>query len=123
VTAQWLKDRQADWARAANLRTCPHCRTTVLAGLDADSAALPIRCDPTPLTLMGEAVALLQGRTTYDLLAVKTGRELYERTAYSIKKPRRYQVFATHKCDNSLAAFIQQPAEPEAEADNDRPQF
>jgi hypothetical protein len=123
VTAQWLKDRQADWARAANLRTCPACHTTVLAGLDADAAALPIRCDPTPLDALGEAVALLQGRTTYDLIETKTGRELYERSAHTIKKPRRYQVFATHKCAESLAAFIQQPAEQKAEADHDRPQF
>lgn len=114
MTASWLQARRAEWARAANLKPCPLCRATVLAGLDGDAAALPIRCDPTPLTQMGEAVALLQGRTTYDLLPAKTGRELHERTTHFINKPRRYLVFAAHKCNNPLTAFMQH-AEPETE--------
>lgn len=124
MTAQWLKDRQAAWARSANLKPCPLCRATVLAGLDADNAACPIRCDPTPLTEMGEAVALLQGRTTYDLLPAKTGKELHERNAYFIAKARRYSVFATHKCNNPLIAFIQPaPQKAEVHHDHDRPPF
>lgn len=124
MTAAWLQARRAEWARAANLKPCPSCRATVLAGLDADMAALPVRCDPTPLTEMGEAVALLQGRTTYDLLPTKTGRELHERTPHFISKPRRYSVFATHKCHSPLIAFMQH-AEQEAEVTNehDRPPF
>lgn len=118
MTASWLQARRAEWARAANLKPCPLCRATVLAGLDADHAAMPVRCDPTPLTEMGEAVALLQGRVTYDLLPTKTGRELHERTPHFISKPRRYPVFATHKCNNSLIAFIQH-AEQKATVHND----
>lgn len=125
MTAAWLQARRAEWARAANLRACPLCRGPVLAGLDADTAARPVRCDPTPLTEMGEAVALLQGRQTYDLLPTKTGRELHERSPYFIEKPRRYQVFATHKCNSPLIAFIEIPAEPRTEVhhEDDRPPF
>jgi hypothetical protein len=124
VTAAWLQARRAEWARAANLKPCPACRATVLAGLDADNAACPVRCDPTPLTEMGEAVALLQGRATYDLLPTKTGRELHQRTPHFINKARRYQVFATHKCNSPLIAFIQH-AEPNTEVtrNDDTPPF
>ena len=121
MTASWLLARRAEWARAATLRPCRTCRGTVLAGLDSDSAGIPVYCDPTPLSEMGEAVALLQGRITYDLLPSKTGRELHQRTPHFIAKPRRYSVFATHKCHNSLMAFIQ-PAESKTEAHHDHNQ-
>ncbi|GGS88348.1 hypothetical protein ACFFV7_51060 [Nonomuraea spiralis] len=123
MTAAWLQARRAEWARAANLKPCPSCKATVLAGLDADHTAMPVRCDPTPLTEMGEAVALLQDRTTYDLLPTKTGRELHERTPHFISKPRRYQVFATHKCNNPLIAFIQHTEQKATVHNDDRPPF
>lgn len=123
MTAQWLLDRRAEWARCANLRTCPRCQATVLAGLDADAAAIPVRLDPTALTEIGEAVALLQGRATYDLVTVKAGREIHERTAHHINKPRRYSIFATHKCGQSLLAYISPPDQKAEVRNDDRPPF
>ncbi len=123
MTAQWLKDRRAEWARAANLRPCPTCRATVLAGLDADTAAIPTRCDPTPLTEMGEAVALLQDRTTYDLIKTKTGKELHRRNPHHITQPRRFPIFATHKCNNPLTAFIEIPPQKAEVHNDDQPPF
>ena len=47
----------------------PHrpCGLVVLAGLDSDRAALDVWCDLGELTLHGEAMALLEGRRTYEL--------------------------------------------------------
>lgn len=93
--------------RSARLRTCPHCRAPILAGLDAPTAALPVRADPTPLTLLGETVALLNRRSTYDLLDAGGRKELNWRDAFAIEGARRYPVLAEHACGVSLAAFAE----------------
>lgn len=53
--------------RAVSAAVCPTCKTRVLTGLDDDRCAGPATADPTPLDATGEALALLAGRSTYDL--------------------------------------------------------
>lgn len=46
---------------------CRGCKTPILTGLDSDECALQARVDATPLTAIGEALALLAGRQTFTL--------------------------------------------------------
>lgn len=54
-------------ARAARAGYCRSCGAVIVRGLDADRAALTAVCDPEPLNLLGEFLALSAGRPTYDL--------------------------------------------------------
>lgn len=58
--AQWL----ADQTRHIQAERCRQCRADTLRGLDDMWAAGPIEVDPTPLSALGEALALLAGRRT-----------------------------------------------------------
>lgn len=86
--------------RAARIRTCPTCRATTVAGLDADVASLPAICDPRPLTRQGEAIALITGRATYALGNWRNRLELNHRTSFHIRGARQTDVdiLATHVC-------------------------
>lgn len=111
MIATWLQRHLEDrglWdtdgvGRAARARRCRTCRSYVLAGLDADRCALPVAVDPDPLSRLGEAAALIAGRTTYSL-RFRSGRlELDDRSQYEIRgdagreAPRR-DVLAGHVC-------------------------
>lgn len=85
--------------RAARPRRCPTCRATTITGLDADLASLPAIVDPTPLSPLGEALALIAGRITYALDTRGQRFELDHRTSFHIKGGRRdVDVLATHIC-------------------------
>lgn len=104
----WLKRRQTgDTSRAATLRLCPTCKRPVLTGLDADHLALKATCDPTPLTALGEAVALITGRRTYTLTPGKDRKELDYRDEWRIANPTKNPILASHQCRPTvnLAAF------------------
>lgn len=65
-------------------RTTPkfaHCRECDAMVLYSWSEGLELRCDITPVSQVGEAVSLIEGRTTYMLV----GKQLYRRTAHLIK--------------------------------------
>lgn len=53
--------------RAARMSLCPKCRQGVMRGIDADWCGMARDCDPTPLTPLDEAVALLARRNTFSL--------------------------------------------------------
>lgn len=58
--------------RPLKRRRCRSCNRYVLVGLDSDHCAVNATVDPKPLTSLGEALALLTGRNTYDLQAIPT---------------------------------------------------
>ncbi|MBA9003752.1 hypothetical protein [Thermomonospora cellulosilytica] len=117
----WLqRTRAGDTSRAATLRLCRKCRAPVIVGLDADRAARTAYCDPTPLTELGEAVAVMQNRRTYDLMSGPSRKELSPREADHIRKPRLYPVLAEHKCGAPLAAFAV-PAPARQDIDDEPP--
>lgn len=66
LIAQGILDENGIGRRAV-VRTCPTCKATTITGLDDDTAALTARVDPHPLTPLGEALALIDGRPTYRL--------------------------------------------------------
>jgi hypothetical protein len=113
----WLKRARDDGTahRAVTLRLCPRCRAPVLTGLDAEWCAISTQCDPTPLTPLGEAVALLSGRQTYTLTPGRNRKELDYRDEWRIAKPTKNPVLAEHKCGAlNLSAFAAPPPERKA---------
>ena len=93
---------EAGLSRRARPRPCPRCGAWTIAGVDADILALEAHCDPTPLTPLGEALALATGRRTVELIHTRGRYELEQRWADHIAgRPagagRRYDVLAEHR--------------------------
>lgn len=83
--------------RKAQLRTCSTCRALVIVGLDTNRCAIRAVADPTALDQVGELLALLAGRHTYELW----GRELEHRNQFTIRAGIRKPVISEHQCGNS----------------------
>jgi hypothetical protein len=83
--------------RAASGASCRGCGAQVLQGLDDDTCALPAAVDPQPISVLGEAAAVLAGRDTYDLWG-RARVELDYRDAVRIAWPRAWPVLAAHTC-------------------------
>lgn len=89
--------------RRARPRRCPTCQTIVIVGLNDDQCAFEIHADPQPLSALGEALALLEGRMTV-ALAHEGGRwVLHRRDDFQIRgRPAgttpRWDVLRTHTC-------------------------
>jgi len=87
---------------------CHRCGHKVWIGVDNDIAAFEATVDTTPLTVIGEALAVIDGRTTYavDGPSRKAARRIWRRAAHRIGKPD--PVFATlhaaHDCDKPIPA-------------------
>lgn len=119
-------------ARRARARLCPKCGDPIMVGLDADVAAYPAKCDPTPLNALGEVQALMTGRATWHLNYIGGRYEINYRYAEHIKahpagSDPRVEVLAEHKCGmatpvNLRGAYMDTPHTRKAN-DNDEPPF
>lgn len=90
-------------SRKARVRTCERCGRVALVGLDADVCAFEVAADPLPLSRLGEALALVEGRRTFALVRTHRGYELDARDASAILgRPagatKRQDVLAEHRC-------------------------
>lgn len=109
----WLRDHliasghltETGLARRARLMRCPEpdCRDQVLAGLDDDRCALEARTDATPLSALGEALAVVEGRPTYSLRREGPGWVLDRRDHHRIAwapagSQPRHDVVRQHRC-------------------------
>jgi hypothetical protein len=93
--------------RKARIHACPKCGRAVLKGLTEEPCSILATCDPTPLSNLGEAMAVLDDRMTFDL-AYRGGRlELDDRDDFHIKgsppeSPDSWRahsdVLAAHRC-------------------------
>lgn len=97
---QWNTDGKS---RLARLATCPGCRHPILAGLDADRAAMPATCDPHEIDANGELLALALNIPTYRLAVAfsatgKRGWNLDRRTKFDIECPQDTAIVAAHRC-------------------------
>jgi hypothetical protein len=93
-------------SRRVKARTCRHCHTPILTGLDASLAAMPARTQPHPVSPLGEALALAAGAPTYDLIPAAHRYELEYRDDGRIAAARRWPVVAAHRC------WVQWPEDP-----------
>lgn len=89
-------------SRAVRARQCRKCHKLVLTALDSDMCAGVAIVDPTPLSPLGEAAALILGRRTYFLWPRLDRLELDLRYDGAIAgRPAgagRYDVVGTHEC-------------------------
>jgi len=79
---------------APKLINCRDCGRPLLA---VTVGGLDRHVDPAPLTELGELVALLAGRTTYDLSGPMADH-LIRRNVHRIAAERSRPVIATHAC-------------------------
>lgn len=84
-------------SRKAHLTHCK-CGARVWRGLDDDRCALRVTCDMLPVGHLGEAVALLQGRATFNLWADSARCEIQRRSRWHISAPKGTPVIVEHKC-------------------------
>lgn len=91
--------------RAAAARLC-RCGARILAALDDDVAALPVRADPAPLDAAGELAALMQGRATFRLQHNNGKWELDRRSVFDIQQQpaEETHVLPEHKCGRPIPA-------------------
>jgi hypothetical protein len=95
--------------RSVRARTCK-CGAAILAGLNRDWLAIDTTLDAQPVDNLGEALALMQGRSTYDLRPLTgygaTGRQMQIRNATRISQPRQHPVHAEHRCGQPLPPAV-----------------
>ena len=106
----WLADHLENTGRRGRdgigRRAYPHhcraCGQLVLTGLDNDLCAGVAHADPTPLAPLGEALALIDGRTTYALTRGPGRIELTLRDPWQITGTPAgtagFDVVAAHTC-------------------------
>jgi hypothetical protein len=80
LEAMGLMDPDTGATRRARSRLCEQCRRPIMRGIDADWGGRSVDCDPTPVSQLGETLALIDGRRTYELryLGTGTGAQRYE---------------------------------------------
>lgn len=109
--------------RRSEVALCPRCRAVILAGLDADIAALGVHVAPERLTAWGEAMVLSLGLRTFEMA---TDRRLYARERHGQIRARqasaRIAVHAEHTCGMRIPAQWAFPGELRKEA-LDEPTF
>jgi len=107
IPAWILRERRGEAFRSACLQRCTKCRAPILYGLDADLCALSVKADPTPLTPLGEAIALLGGRRTFHLTDIAGRIEITMRDQWAIGGESAHLVVPEHKCNSRLDAHMQ----------------
>lgn len=112
MTAAWLRTYLETTGRAntdgigrvVRVGLCRDCGAQVVRGLDDEICAIPVTCDPTPIDTLGEALATITARRTYDLTGPARRPNLDPRRPDHIRRPRRYPVLVTHLCGQPLPA-------------------
>ncbi len=87
------------------------CGAHVIVGLDADTAALVARCEPYPLSPIGEVEAMRDGRDTYRVMWGALDRRDRWNIPGQPPAPGR-PVLAAHRCGDPLPAAWLAPPSP-----------
>lgn len=92
-------------SRRARTRRC-RCGSITAAGLDADTAALPVTTEVTPVNSLGEILTIAAGRKTYTLTWRGDRYEIDvrdpENIAFCKAEESRHPVVAEHHCGTIL---------------------
>lgn len=80
-----LMDPETTATRRARAVLCRHCRRAVMLGITAIPGGLTIQADPSPLSRLGEALALMTGRRTVELRWVGDRYEIDLRDHFRIR--------------------------------------
>jgi hypothetical protein len=89
--------------RRARVRRHPSCGMPTLAGFDSHVLAWTVWLDLTELSRRGEALAILDGRRTYELWVVALGFEIEHRDRWRVAghpadTPGTHPVLCDHRC-------------------------
>lgn len=100
---KWLRDRIGEPIRGRGCKAvkCIKCQADVLAGFDEDHCASIVIADPTPLSPLGEALALIENRRSYELCRHGAGLALWIRDHWQIAgRPASAEtiIVTDHKC-------------------------
>lgn len=114
VMSTWLRDHlirtghmtETGISRRARIRRCRRCSSHILTGLDADVCAIEANADPVPLSPLGEALAVLEGRITWSLHSeggrwVLDVRDPLHIAAHPAGTRGREDVVREHRCRSS----------------------
>ena len=87
----------------ARLRKCGRCGGTILKGLDDEWCAGEATVEPAFVSEVGEALALLDGRSTYRLLG-QAKPQLFYRNAEEIRHGHLsgWRVVVEHRCGKPI---------------------
>lgn len=92
--------------RRARPARCSRCKAWVVRGYGADWCSLAVDADPDPLDAIGEALALIAGRATFELRIVGGRPELRRRDRWMIAGhpagSDKTDILAGHDCDKPL---------------------
>lgn len=91
----------ADRTRHIHATRCRTCRADTLRGLNDTVAAGIIEVDPTPLSALGEALAILAGHATVaceDYSGIRFTRRGHHQITGRPAGTGRFDVYATHVC-------------------------
>jgi hypothetical protein len=112
IHADLLRPEQPGFWRRASARRCAGCRAPTLAGLDDDlSTAEPATADVQPVSMLGEAWALGQGRVSYRLSGSTVRMmKLWRRDSFDIRHDLSgetdslgvVRIVVSHRCGNPI---------------------
>jgi hypothetical protein len=88
--------------RNARIHPCPRCKLPTIAGLDADVAAITVRCDLDEIHPRHEVDALLEDRDTYQLRARGNRYRLEPRNQFHTSTQSTTPLLVTHICDKPV---------------------
>lgn len=102
--------------RSARIQTCKRCGRTVIRGFTEEPCSILATCDLAPLSNLGEAIATLQDRMTFDLTYRGSRLELDLRESDHIQGSppedpgwyrARSDVLAAHRCNTAPLPSIE----------------
>jgi hypothetical protein len=96
------------------IMTCPKCGALVMQGRDGGPVIHIVTVDPGPISQLGEAMALVDGRNTYDLYRVNGGLELHPRSAAHVRAGHKRPVVTDHRCGAEPLPAADLPPPPRA---------
>lgn len=95
IQPQWVANKINTSRRAATPDTCPKCHAHVLVGDDDDRCATRVRVDATPVDRLTEAIALLAGAYSAELI----GHDLHRRDDFRTQSNRHpHPIHLEHRC-------------------------
>lgn len=101
-----VMDAETGATRRARAGRCGKCQRHVMRGIDADVSGWVVEADPEPLSRLGEALALMAGRTTVELRWLGDRYEMDSRNQSRIRGSpagtNGVDVLVRHDCDLAI---------------------
>lgn len=101
--------RNARWIR------CKACAELTIYGMDNDTAAIMVTCDPTPLTPQQETWMDAAKRRTFTARINGRKIQLMDRSPEAVGTPSNEQIVPTHLCGARIPGFLKLAPKPGAD--------